>query len=216
MLTRQNVAQMIDHTLLKPEATHEDVTELIDEASHLGTFSVCVSPSMLPIETPADLKVAVVCGFPSGAVPTEAKAADAAHSVANGADEVDMVINLGAAKEGKWDVVRDDIAAVKKACGDKLLKVIIESAVLTDDEIVAACKASMDAGADFVKTSTGFHPAGGASAHAVKLMRETVGDKLGVKASGGIRDAATAKEMIEAGASRLGLSSSATVLEGWN
>ncbi len=216
MLTRQNVAQMIDHTLLKPEATHEDVTKLIDEASHLGTFSVCVSPSMLPIETPADLKVAVVCGFPSGAVPTEAKAADAAHSVANGADEVDMVINLGAAKEGKWDVVRDDIAAVKTACGDKLLKVIIESAVLTDEEIVAACKASMDAGADFVKTSTGFHPAGGASAHAVKLMRETVGDKLGVKASGGIRDAATAKEMIEAGASRLGLSSSATVLEGWN
>lgn len=216
MLTRQNVAQMIDHTLLKPEATHEDVTKLIDEASHLGTFSVCVSPSMLPIETPADLKVAVVCGFPSGAVPTEAKAADAAHSVANGADEVDMVINLGAAKEGKWDVVRDDIAAVKKACGDKLLKVIIESAVLTDEEIVAACKASMEAGADFVKTSTGFHPAGGASAHAVKLMRETVGDKLGVKASGGIRDAATAKEMIEAGASRLGLSSSATVLEGWN
>lgn len=216
MLTRQNVAQMIDHTLLKPEATHEDVTKLIDEASHLGTYSVCVSPSMLPIETPADLKVAVVCGFPSGAVPTAAKAADAAHSVANGADEVDMVIDLGAAKEGKWDVVRDDIAAVKKACGDKLLKVIIESAVLTDDEIVAACKASMDAGADFVKTSTGFHPAGGASAHAVKLMRETVGDKLGVKASGGIRDAATAKEMIEAGASRLGLSSSATVLEGWN
>lgn len=216
MLTRQNVAQMIDHTLLKPEATHEDVTKLIDEASHLGTYSVCVSPSMLPIETPADLKVAVVCGFPSGAVPTAAKAADAAHSVANGADEVDMVIDLGAAKEGKWDVVRDDIAAVKKACGDKLLKVIIESAVLTDDEIVAACKASMEAGADFVKTSTGFHPAGGASAHAVKLMRETVGDKLGVKASGGIRDAATAKEMIEAGASRLGLSSSATVLEGWN
>lgn len=216
MLTRQNVAQMIDHTLLKPEATHEDVTKLIDEASHLGTFSVCVSPSMLPIETPADLKVAVVCGFPSGAVPTAAKAADAAHSVENGADEVDMVINLGAAKEGKWDVVRDDIAAVKKACGDKLLKVIIESAVLTDDEIVAACKASMEAGADFVKTSTGFHPAGGASAHAVKLMRETVGDKLGVKASGGIRDAATAKEMIEAGASRLGLSSSAAVLEGWN
>lgn len=216
MLTRQNVAQMIDHTLLKPEATHEDVTKLIDEASHLGTFSVCVSPSMLPIKTPAELKVAVVCGFPSGAVPTEAKAADAAHSVANGADEVDMVINLGAAKEGKWDVVRDDIAAVKKACGDKLLKVIIESAVLTDDEIVAACKASMEAGADFVKTSTGFHPAGGASAHAVKLMREIVGDKLGVKASGGIRDAATAKEMIEAGASRLGLSSSAAVLEGWN
>lgn len=215
MLTRQDVAQMIDHTLLKPEATHEDVAKLIDEASQLGTFSVCVSPSMLPIETPDTLKVAVVCGFPSGAVPTEAKAAEAAHSVANGADEVDMVINLGAAKEGKWDVVRDDIAAVKQACGDKLLKVIIESAVLTDEEIVAACKASMDAGADFVKTSTGFHPAGGASAHAVKLMRATVGDALGVKASGGVRDAAAAKQMITAGATRLGLSGSATVLEGW-
>lgn len=214
-LSRTDVAQLIDHTLLKPEATHADVEKLIADATRLGTFSVCVSPSMLPIETPEDLKVAVVCGFPSGAVPTEAKAAEAAYCVANGADEVDMVINIGAAKEGNWDLVRDDIAAVKKACGDVLLKVIIESAVLTDDEIIAACKASVDAGAEYVKTSTGFHPAGGASAHAVRLMRETVGDALGVKASGGIRDAAAAKEMIDAGASRLGLSSSEAILEGW-
>lgn len=214
-LSRADVAQMVDHTLLKPEATHADVDKLIADAARLGTFSVCVSPSMLPIETPDELKVAVVCGFPSGAVPTEAKVADAAHSVANGADEIDMVINIGAAKEGNWDLVRDDIAAVKQACGDTLLKVIIESAALTDDEIVAACKASIDAGAEYVKTSTGFHPAGGASAHAVALMRETVGDALGVKASGGIRDAAAAKAMIDAGASRLGLSGTEAVLEGW-
>ena len=215
-LTRTDVAQMVDHTLLKPEATHADVQKLIDDAARLGTFSVCVSPSMLPIETPDNLKVAVVCGFPSGAVPTEAKATEAAWCVKNGADEIDMVINIGAAKEGDWDTVREDIAAVKKACGDVLLKVIIESAALTDEEIVEACKASIAAGAEFVKTSTGFHPAGGASAHAVKLMRETVGEDLGVKASGGIRDAEAAREMIAAGASRLGLSGTEAVLDGWN
>ena len=214
-LTRSDVAQMVDHTLLKPEATHADVEKLIADAARLGTFSVCVSPSMLPIQTPENLKVAVVCGFPSGAVPTEAKAAEAAWCVNNGADEVDMVINIGAAKEGNWDAVREDIAAVKKACGDALLKVIIESAVLTDEEIVKACEASVAAGAEFVKTSTGFHPAGGASVHAVELMRRTVGKQLGVKASGGIRDAETARAMIEAGASRLGLSGTEAVLDGW-
>lgn len=215
-LSRTDVAQMVDHTLLKPEATHADVDKLVADASRLGTFTVCVSPSMLPIETPADLKVAVVCGFPSGAVPTVAKAAEAEWAVARGADEVDMVINIGAAKEGDWDAVREDIAAVKKACGGALLKVIIESAALTDEEIVGACEAAVEAGADFVKTSTGFHPAGGASAHAVKLMRETVGDALGVKASGGIRTAEAAREMIDAGASRLGLSGTEAVLDGWD
>lgn len=215
-LSRTDVAQMVDHTLLKPEATHADVDKLVADASRLGTFSVCVSPSMLPIETPADLKVAVVCGFPSGAVPTVAKAAEAECAVARGADEVDMVINIGAAKKGDWDAVREDIAAVKKACGGALLKVIIESAALTDEEIVGACEAAVEAGADFVKTSTGFHPAGGASAHAVKLMRETVGDALGVKASGGIRTAEAAREMIDAGASRLGLSGTEAVLDGWD
>lgn len=214
-LSRTDVAQMVDHTLLKPEATHADVEALIADAARLGAYSVCVSPSMLPLATPEGLKVAVVCGFPSGAVPTAAKAAEAEYAVANGADELDMVINIGAAKEGDWDTVREDIAAVKRACGDALLKVIIESALLDDAEVVRACRAAADAGAEYVKTSTGFHPAGGASAHAVQLMRETVGDALGVKASGGIRTAEAAREMIEAGASRLGLSGTEAVLDGW-
>lgn len=215
-LSRTDVAQMVDHTLLKPEATHAEVEALIADATRLGAYSVCVSPSMLPLNTPEGLRVAVVCGFPSGAVPTPAKAAEAGYAVANGADEVDMVINIGAAKEGDWDAVRDDIAAVKRACGSALLKVIIESAVLDDAEVVRACQAAADAGAEYVKTSTGFHPAGGASAHAVRLMRETVGDALGVKASGGIRTAEAAREMINAGASRLGLSGTEAVLDGWD
>lgn len=215
-LNRSDVAYMIDHTLLTPEATGADVEKLIAEAAELGTYSVCVSPSRLPVEVPEKLHVAAVCGFPSGAVTTEVKAAEAARAVADGADEIDMVINLGLVKEGKWDEVRNDIQTVKEAVGDKVLKVILETAVLNDDEIVAACEASEKAGADFVKTSTGFHPAGGASTHAVELMRKTVGDRLGVKASGGIRDAETAAAMIAAGANRLGLSSSAKVLEGWD
>lgn len=215
-LSRTDVAQMVDHTLLKPEATHADVEALIADAARLGAYSVCVSPSMLPLDTPEGLKVAVVCGFPSGAVPTPAKAAEAEYAVANGANEVDMVINIGAAKEGDWDTVREDIAAVKRACGSALLKVIIESAVLDDAQVVRACQAAADAGAEYVKTSTGFHPAGGASAHAVRLMRETVGDALGVKASGGIRTAEAAREMIDAGASRLGLSGTEAVLDGWD
>lgn len=212
---RSDVAQMIDHTLLKPESTGSDVDKLIAEAAELGTYSVCVSPSRLPIEVPEQLHVAAVCGFPSGAVKTEVKAAEAARAVADGADEIDMVINLGLVKEAKWEEVQEDIAAVKQAVEDKVLKVILETAVLNDDEIVAACQAAEKAGADFVKTSTGFHPAGGASTHAVELMRKTVGNRLGVKASGGIRDAETAAAMIAAGANRLGLSSSAQVLEGW-
>ena len=175
---------------------------------------MCVSPNQLPVSTPESVAVATVVGFPSGAHKPEIKAAEAARAVEDGADEVDMVINLSKAATGDWDAVEADIRAVREAIPNALLKVIIESAVLDDDAIVAACRASESAGADFVKTSTGFHPAGGASAHAVKIMRDTVGDRLGVKASGGIRDAAAAEEMIAAGASRLGLSSSAAVLEG--
>ena len=214
MTTRHDVARMIDHTLLKPEATPDQVSALIDEAAELGCFSVCVSPNQLPVSTPESVAVATVVGFPSGAHKPEIKAAEAARAVEDGADEVDMVINLSKAATGDWDAVEADIRAVREAIPNALLKVIIESAVLDDDAIVAACRASESAGADFVKTSTGFHPAGGASAHAVKIMRDTVGDRLGVKASGGIRDAAAAEEMIAAGASRLGLSSSAAVLEG--
>ncbi|WP_312350099.1 deoxyribose-phosphate aldolase [Actinomyces sp.] len=213
MTTRTELAAMIDHTLLKPEATDADVRALVAEAAELGTYSVCVSPSALPIEVPEGLHVACVCGFPSGAHKPEVKAAEAARAVTDGAQEVDMVINLGLAKQGDWTGVEEDIRAVREACPGALLKVIIESAVLTDDEIVAACRAAETAGADYVKTSTGFHPAGGASVHAVELMRRTVGDRLGVKASGGIRTAEAAEAMVAAGASRLGLSASRAILE---
>lgn len=214
MTTRADVAAMIDHTLLKPEATHAQVAKLAAEAKRLGTFSICVSPSMLPVAVPEGVAVATVVGFPSGAVHPSIKAAEAAQAISQGADEVDMVINLALAKEGRWDDLRDEIAEIKQACGNVLLKVIIESAALTDAEIVACCRAAEAAGADFVKTSTGFHPAGGASVHAVKLMSETVGGRLGVKASGGIRTPEAALAMIEAGATRLGLSASAAILDG--
>lgn len=205
---------MIDHTLLKPEATAADVTALIAEAAELGTYSVCVSPSMLPIEVPDSVKVAAVCGFPSGKHTSDVKAAEAAEAVRNGADEIDMVIDVGAAKEGAFDRVERDIAAVRAAApAPTVLKVIIESAVLTDDEIVGVCRAAVEAGANFVKTSTGFHPAGGATVHAVALMHRTVRDAgLAVKASGGVRTLEQARAMIAAGATRLGVSGSRALL----
>lgn len=215
MVSKETVAQMIDHTLLKPEATPADVEKLIAEGAKLEVYSVCVSPSMLPVEVPEGLKVACVVGFPSGAHSWRIKAEEAALAEHQGADEVDMVINLGLVKSGQWQEVEREIRAVRDAAPSVVLKVIIESAALTDDEIIAACQAAENAGADFVKTSTGFHPAGGASVHAVELMRDTVGHRLGVKASGGIRDAEQAAAMIKAGASRLGLSSSEAVLSGW-
>ncbi|MDZ7917316.1 MAG: deoxyribose-phosphate aldolase [Rhodococcus sp. (in: high G+C Gram-positive bacteria)] len=211
------LALYIDHTLLKPEATAADVAATVADAARLGTYSVCVSPSMLPLEVPADsnLKVAVVCGFPSGKHATEVKAAEARRAVSNGAHEIDMVIDIGAAKEGRFDAIEADIAAVRAAVErPAVLKVIIESAALTDDEIVGACRAAVAADADYVKTSTGFHPTGGASAHAVALMSDTVQGKLGVKASGGIRSYDDAVAMIAAGATRLGVSGSEAVLSG--
>ncbi|MGY5765893.1 deoxyribose-phosphate aldolase [Brachybacterium sp. DNPG3] len=212
-LDSAQLAQLIDHTLLKPEATRADVDAIAREAEELGTWSICVSPSMLPVET--SVKVATVCGFPSGQHASSIKAAEAADSASKGADEIDMVINVGLAREGRYDAVESDIRAVRSAApAPVLLKVIIESAALDDEQIVAVCQAAERAGADFVKTSTGFHPAGGASEHAVALMRRTVGDRLGVKASGGIRTREAAEAMIAAGASRLGLSSSRAILEG--
>ena len=214
-MKRTDVARMIDHTILKPEATSADVARVVAEGAELGTYSVCVSPSMLPLSAPPGLKVACVVGFPSGAVKPEVKAFEAARAVADGADEVDMVINIALVKEGRADELEAEIRAVREAVpAPGILKAIIESAALTDDEIVSTCHAAEAAEADFVKTSTGFHPAGGASTHAVALMRATVGDRLGVKASGGIRTAADALAMVEAGANRLGLSASAAVLEG--
>lgn len=218
------LAAFIDHTLLKPEATAADIATLVEEAAALGVFSVCVSPSFvsLAVEMAAGrLAVATVCGFPSGKHMTDVKAFEAARAVADDADEVDMVIDVGTARAGRFDAVQADIAAVRAAVpGDRILKVIIESAVLTDEQIVGASRAAAAAGADFVKTSTGFHPAGGASVHAVSLIARTVGaaggGRLGIKASGGIRDLDTALSMIEAGATRLGLSGAATVLAGFD
>ncbi|WP_460851087.1 deoxyribose-phosphate aldolase [Nocardioides montaniterrae] len=205
---------MIDHTLLKPEATHADVAAAIVEAAALGTYAVCLSPSVLPVELPEGLKLAVVCGFPSGKHTSTVKAAEAAQSVALGADEIDMVIDIGAAVEGRYADVQSDIAAVRAAApAPVVLKVIIESAALTDEQIVAVCTAAEAAGADFVKTSTGFHPAGGATVAAVALMKATV-PNLEVKASGGVRTIDQARAMIAAGATRLGLSGSQALLAG--
>ena len=214
MPTRREIAAIIDHTLLKPEATAEQIDALLAQGVRLGVLSVCVSPNQLPLEAPDGLRVATVCGFPSGAHATAIKAAEAALAVAQGADEVDMVVNLRHVKEHDGEAVEYEVRAVKEACGQALLKVIIESAVLTDDEIVLVCQAAERGGADFVKTSTGFHPAGGASVHAVELMRATVGDRLGVKASGGVRTADEALAMVGAGATRLGVSATVAILDG--
>lgn len=214
-LSRAGLARYVDHTLLKPEATTADVAALVAEARELGTYSVCVSPSMLPLEADlGDVLVTTVCGFPSGKHKPEVKAAEARQAVADGADEIDMVIDVGRLIEGDVAFTEHEIRLVKEACGDTVLKVIIESAALTDEQVVAACQAAERAGADFVKTSTGFHPSGGASAHAIALMADTVGGRLGVKASGGIRTHAAALEMIGAGATRLGLSGTRAVLDG--
>ena len=215
-VTSTDLARMIDHTLLRPEATRADVAALITEGIELGAYAVCVSPSMLPVDLPpgADLKVAAVCGFPSGKHDSVVKAVEASQAVRDGADEIDMVIDIGAAKEGRFDAVRADIAAVREAAPPPtVLKVIIESAALTDEEIVRTCLAARDAGADFVKTSTGFHPAGGATVHAVELMHATV-PELQVKASGGIRTLAQAEAMVAAGATRLGVSGTRALLSG--
>ncbi|MEV0541532.1 deoxyribose-phosphate aldolase [Nocardia salmonicida] len=214
-LTRAAVADMIDHTLLAPEATPAEVDALIADARKLGVYAICLSPSMLPVRAPG-LVVATVAGFPSGKHHSLVKGAEARLAVDQGAAEVDMVIDVGAALAGDFNAVLADIITVREATRERaVLKVIIESAALTDEAIVGACRAAEQAGADFVKTSTGFHPAGGASVHAVRLMAETVGGRLGVKASGGIRTAEDAAAMIEAGATRLGLSKSAAVLAGF-
>lgn len=214
-LSRADVAQMIDHTLLKPETTSSQVDDLLREGLELGVFSVCFAPTFLPRETPAGLRVTGVAGFPTGAHAAKVKAFEAMLLADEGVDEIDMVINLGAAKEGNWGLVEEEINAVREAAPSVTLKVIIEAAALTDNEIIAACRAAEGGSADFVKTSTGFHPAGGATTHAVGVMRQAVGDRLGVKASGGIRSAQDAINMINAGASRLGTSSTATILNGW-
>ncbi|MGV8977654.1 MAG: deoxyribose-phosphate aldolase [Cellulomonas sp.] len=209
------LAKFVDHTLLKPEATADDVRALVAEGVRLGVYAVCVSPSFLPIDAQG-LKVATVVGFPSGKHRSSIKAAEAARAVADGADEVDMVIDIGAAKARDFESIRADIAMVRAAApAPTILKVIIESAALSDHEIIETSRAAEAAGADFVKTSTGFHPAGGATVRAVEIISATVGGRLGIKASGGIRTTADALAMVQAGATRLGLSGTAAILEGF-
>lgn len=211
-MNRAQIAAMVDHTLLTPEATAEQVRNTAAWAAEFGCASVCVSPNQLPIAAPG-VNVCTVIGFPSGAHTTPVKVMEADLAIGRGADEVDMVINLSWAKDQRFHDIEVEIAAVREVVPTpRILKVIIESAALTDEEIVACCQAAQRAGADLVKTSTGYHKAGGATPEAVRLMRQTVGSTMGVKASGGIRTKQAVERMIEAGANRLGLSATAQIL----
>lgn len=214
-MDKKTIASMIDHTLLKPEATPAQVEKLCAEAAEYHFASVCVNPVYIPLAARlldgTGVKVCCVVGFPLGAIAPEQKAAEAASCAAMGAEELDMVIHVGAAKAGDWALVQRDIAGVVKAAAGRTVKVIIETCLLTDEEKVKACEAAKAAGADFVKTSTGFST-GGATTHDIALMRKTVGPEMGVKASGGIRDYATAMAMIEAGANRIGASAGIEIM----
>lgn len=204
----------IDHTLLKAGSTEWDINTLIDEALENQFYSVCINPEWVKYAREKigsqDVKVCTVIGFPLGATTSQVKAFETKNAVENGADEVDMVINIDQLKTGNTDVVFEDIKAVVEASGDALVKVIIETCLLTDDEKKMACQLSKKAGADYVKTSTGFST-DGATLENVKLMREAVGEEMGVKASGGIHDAEEARKMIKNGATRLGTSRSVEI-----
>ena len=210
-----NIASYIDHTVLAADATRERIEKLCAEAKQWHFASVCVNTCWTAFCADqlkgSGVNVYSVVGFPLGAMSTRAKAFEAKAAVDDGADEIDMVINIGWLKDGRDDLVENDIREVKCACGDKHLKVIIETCLLTEEEKVRACKLSVKAGADFVKTSTGFST-GGAKAEDVALMRKTVGPEIGVKASGGIRTYEDAKKMIDAGANRLGCSAGIAIV----
>ena len=213
----KNYAAMIDHTLLKADATRDQIEKLCAEAKKYVFASVCVNPTWVKYSAEllagTEVKVCTVIGFPLGASTSAVKAFETKDAIANGATEIDMVINIGALKNGEYDVVRDDIKAVVDAANGTLVKVIIETCLLTDEEKVKACELSVEAGADFVKTSTGFST-GGATAEDIALMRKTVGPDLGVKASGGVRNLEDMKTMIENGATRIGASSGVAIMEG--
>jgi deoxyribose-phosphate aldolase len=215
----QNVTKMIDHTLLKSDATKEEIVKLVEEAKKYSFASVCVNPTWVKIaaemlkDTP-EVKVCTVIGFPLGASTSETKAFETKNAIENGANEIDMVINIAALKDLQDDLVEKDIRAVVEAAkGKALIKVIIETCLLTREEKVRACELSVKAGADFVKTSTGFST-GGATVEDIRLMRETVGPEVGVKASGGVRSREDALAMIEAGATRIGASSGVSISKG--
>lgn len=215
-MDRKNLASYIDHTVLKPETIQEDIKKICDEAIRYGFASVCINPcyvySVKEYLEGSNVKVCTVIGFPLGATTSEVKAFEAAQAIENGADEIDMVINIGALKDERYDYVENDIKSVAEKCKDKaLLKVIIETCLLNDNQKIMACELAKSAGADFVKTSTGFSTSG-AEASDIMLMRNTVGKGMGVKASGGIRDLETTLKMIEAGASRIGASASVKII----
>jgi len=219
--TSAELAKFIDHTLQATEATRDEVFAVCRDAVAWQVAAVCISPSWLPLPadvTSDDVRVCTVVGFPSGAHTSVMKAAEAAEAVRNGAGEIDMVVNLGVVRAGDWKAVEADVRAVRTAidtvASGRVLKVICESAALSDDELRNTCRAAVAGGADYVKTSTGFHKAGGATERAVTIMRETVGDGIGVKASGGIRTTAAALAMIAAGATRIGASATREILAG--
>lgn len=209
------LARLIDHTILKPDAAAEQVLACCEEATLHGFRSVCINPVRVKLVAAtlagSDVRTCSVIGFPLGAATSRIKAAEAAQAVADGADEIDMVIDIGALKEGRHDVVGADIAAVRAACPDAILKVIIETCLLDDDEKRMACRLAKQSGADFVKTSTGFSSSGATVAD-VALMRAAVGPDVGVKASGGVRTLDTARAMVAAGATRLGTSSGVAIV----
>ena len=213
-----NIARLIDHTILKPETSKEQVKKVCEEAKEHNFASVCVNPYYVEYVSEllrdSDVKVTSVIGFPLGSTTKEVKAYEATNAIENGADELDMVINIGALKDGDDQIVKEDIkAVVNAAAGKAIVKVIIETSLLSEEEKIRACKLSVEAGADFVKTSTGFST-GGATEEDIKLMRSTVGPDLGVKASGGVRDRETAIKMVDAGATRIGASSSVSIVNG--
>ena len=211
------VNKFIDHTILKAAATKEDVKKLCDEAKKYGFYSVCVNGANVEYAfnqvKDSDVKVAAVVGFPLGAMATDVKVFEAKKAIEDGASEIVMVINVGALKDRNYDCVENEIRKIKEAIGNNILKVIIETCYLTDEEKVKACELSVNANADFVKTSTGFGT-GGATFEDVELMKKTVGDKAQVKASGGVKDFETAKKYIELGATRLGTSSGIAIVTG--
>lgn len=212
-----NPAKLIDHTILKPVASKEDVRRICDEAKQHGFFSVCINPYWVAYAKEllkgTDVKVCTVIGFPLGANTTAVKGYETRDALKNGADEIDMVINLGALKSGDYDTVLSDISAVRKACEGHILKVIIETSQLTEEEKVKTCELAAKAGADFVKTSTGF-TGGGATAADVALMRKSVPANMQVKASGGVRSREDFDAMVAAGATRIGASSGVKIIEG--
>ena len=207
--------KLIDHTLLKQDASPEQILSLCEEAKKYDFMSVCVNPAYVPLAASAlegsDVKVCTVIGFPLGMNLTRTKIEEAQLCIAQGATEIDMVINVGMLKAGHYEYVENEIRELKQVAGKLILKVIIETCLLTDEEKVIACQLSKNAGADFVKTSTGFST-GGATVHDVRLMRETVGPEMGVKASGGVRTHADLLAMVEAGASRIGTSNGCKIV----